>query len=151
MIPSFFVVPTTTTSTTVRTSWNVESRPVFHVESACQLHLAIAPLVVPLQAKSAPILMIPSFFVVPPSPVSTTVRTSWRMESRPVLRAESTCHLCLSIAPLVLPLLPESVPILADPDFFYPPPQPLSTTVRTSWNTESTPVLHSEFACQLRF
>src|SRR5271154_906753 len=54
----------------------------------------------------------------PPSPFSTTIRTSWRTESRPILHAESTCHLRLSIAPLVLPLLPESVPILADPEFF---------------------------------
>src|SRR5271155_4962926 len=83
MIPSFFVVPTTTTSTTVRTSWNVESRPVFHVESACQLHLAIAPLVVPLQAKSAPILMIPSFFCCPPHhhfPLQSELLGEWNQD-----------------------------------------------------------------------
>jgi hypothetical protein len=52
-------------STTVRTSWNAESKPVFHAESARQLHLSLAPLVVELRAKSALILKIPSFFVVP--------------------------------------------------------------------------------------
>ena len=74
-----------------------------------------------------------------PSPLSTTVRTFWRTESRPVLRAESACHLRLSIAPLVGALLAESVLISRGPRFFglplVPPPSPLSTTVRTSWKT----------------
>src|SRR5271170_7274204 len=48
----------------------------------------------------------PEFFCCPPpSPFSTTVRTSWRRESRPVLHAESACHLRLSIRPLVVALL----------------------------------------------
>src|SRR5271154_4480784 len=110
------------------------------------------PLILALLAKSPPIFEDSEYFSPPPaSPLSTTVRTSWRTESRPVLRAESPCHLRLSIAHLLLPLLPESVPILADPEFFCcPPPSPFSTTVRISWNTESRPVLHSESACPLR-
>jgi len=87
----------------------------------------------------------------PPSPFSTTVRTSWRTESRPVLRAESACQLCLSVRPLVVALLAKSAPIFDDPEFFCcPPPSPFSTTVRTSWRTESRPVLHAEYACHLR-
>src|SRR5271156_6499806 len=46
--------------------------------------------------------MVRVFFVPPPSPVSTTVRTSWRTEYRPVLHAESACHIRLSISPMVV-------------------------------------------------
>src|SRR5271170_5581770 len=49
-------------------------------------------------------------------------RTCWNIESRPILHAESTCHLHLSIAPLVVALRRESVPIFEDPDFFCCPP-----------------------------
>ena len=56
-------------------------------------------------AKSLPSLDMPTFFHPPQPPTPTTVRTTWNMESRPVLHAESPCHLCLSIAPLVGALL----------------------------------------------
>jgi hypothetical protein len=54
----------------VRTPWNMESRPVFHVESPCQLHLSIAPLAVALQAKSQLVLAYPDFFSPPPTTTS---------------------------------------------------------------------------------
>jgi hypothetical protein len=37
--------------TTIRTAWRVGSRPIRWAESACDLHVAIAPLVVELQPK----------------------------------------------------------------------------------------------------
>src|SRR5271154_4172760 len=64
-----------------------------------------------------------------PSPLSTTVRTFWRTESRPVLHAESACHLHLPVAAPVGALLAESVPIFECPSFFclslVPPPSPI--------------------------
>src|SRR5271154_937770 len=44
------------------------------------------------------------------------------MESRPVLRAESACHIHLSIAPPPLALLAKSAPIFEDSDYFSLPP-----------------------------
>src|SRR5271170_94064 len=71
--------------------------------------------------KSPSIENSPACIHPPPSPLSTTIRTSWKMESRPVFHAESACHLRLSIAPLVLALRRKSAPILNIPSIFVPP------------------------------
>ena len=86
------------------------SRPVLRSESACHLHLSISPLVLALQAKSGLVFENSQYFCSssPPSPLSTTVRTSWKAHSRPVLRVEHASHLHSSIVPLVLALLAQS-------------------------------------------
>src|SRR5271155_2424994 len=121
MVRVFFAPPPSPVSTTVRTSWKTEYRPVLHAESACHLHSSVASLVGALLAESVLIFEGASFFCPPPSPVSTTVRTSWKTESRPVLYAESACHLCLSVAPQVGELLANAGPIFDDSEFFCSP------------------------------
>jgi hypothetical protein len=77
-----------------QTSWCAESR--------CHLHLSIAPLVVALQWRSAPIFEDSEHFCSPtPRQLWTTIRTSWKMNSRPFWCVESRCHLYFSIALLV--------------------------------------------------
>ena len=61
--PSAFILPLLfPLLTTVRTSWNVDSRPVLRAESACDLHLCISPLVLALQANAAPIFQDSEYF-----------------------------------------------------------------------------------------
>src|SRR5271170_3925928 len=45
---------------------------------------------------------------------------------------------------------PKSPNIENSPACIHPPPSPPSTKIRTSWRTESRPVLHAEFACHRR-
>src|SRR5271155_3822632 len=67
----------------------------------------MATPVVAAQAKSAPILKDSDHFCPPcPLRLSTTVRTSWRVDSRPVWCAESTCSVNSPITPLVVDRLP---------------------------------------------
>src|SRR5271154_3788527 len=62
--PSFY---SSTPITTFHYSQNflVESRPILRAEHACQPHFSIAPLVVALLAKSAPIFEDSEFFCFP--------------------------------------------------------------------------------------
>jgi uncharacterized protein YukE len=131
----------------VRTTWNGESRPEFHAEHSCQLHLAIAPLVVALEAKSELIFEYADFFSPSPRPLSTAVRTAWKGESRPEFLAEHACQLHLAIAALVLALGRKSRLVFEYADFFSPPQPPLFTTIRTTWNGESRPEFHAESTC----
>jgi hypothetical protein len=62
---SIFVHPPPPLWTTVRTSSNVMSKPLWCTESTCHLHLFIAPLVAALLTKSAPIEKISSTFEPP--------------------------------------------------------------------------------------
>jgi len=66
LIPPAFILPLVSPlSTTVRTTWNGESRPVFHAESACQLHLRIEPLVVALKVNAAKKNCVAKFCMLP--------------------------------------------------------------------------------------
>jgi hypothetical protein len=116
-----------------QTSWCAESR--------CHIYLSIAPLFVQvLQWKSAPIFEDSEHFCSPTlRQLWTTIRTSWKMNARPVWCAESHCYLHLSIARMVVALQWK-----VGSDFFWvflsTTAPPLWTTIRTSWNMVSGPL-----------
>src|SRR5271163_330979 len=77
------------------------------------------------------------FFSPPASPLSTTVRTSWRTESRPVLHAKYACHLRLSIRPLVVAILEKAGPQFRRSRLCLSPPSnhfPLQSELLGIWN-----------------
>jgi len=83
------------------------------------LHLVLISPDPEIAPQNLPIAKIPPAYILPlTSPLSTIIRTSWRVDSRPLLRAESACRLCLAIGPLVVPLLEKSDPIFEDPEHF---------------------------------
>ena len=75
------------------------------------LHLVLTSSDTEIVPQNLPIQIPPAFILPLLSPLLTTVKTSSNVESRPVLLAESACHLHLSTAPLVLALLANVAPI----------------------------------------
>src|SRR5271170_4454080 len=103
------------------------------------------PVIGAIRESGPPISKIPTFFIPPLQPLSTTVRTSWNMESTPVLHSESACQLRLSIRPLVVALLAKSGPIFDDPDFFCCSPSnhfPLQSELLGWWSLDQFAALN---------
>src|SRR5271163_2410615 len=128
----------------------MESTPVSHSESACQLPLSIRPLVVALLAKSGPIFVDPDFFCCSPSnrfPLHTERLGIWNL------------HQFRTLNPPVNSLCPYDLwlwrywqsrpPFLLIPSFFVVPPHhhfPLQSELLGERNldqfcTPNTPVI----------
>jgi hypothetical protein len=71
---SFFTPPLSPLSTTIRTAWSVGFRLIRCAESACNIHLSIAPVVLEPQAKAfqIPQVKIPPKVFPPPCTASPT-------------------------------------------------------------------------------
>ena len=95
-------------STTIRTPWRVVFRPLWYAESSRAIHVATGPLVVAPLAKTSP--KFPTFKIAPKplqlliNQASTTLRTPWRVVSRPNWCAESSHGIHFSLTPLAAAL-----------------------------------------------
>ena len=75
---------------------------------------------------------IPAVFIVPPPPLSTTIRKFIKVGSGPIWCAESSCGLHLSIVPLVIALQAKLGPIFEHSECFY------ACTPTTTFNYSQT-------------
>jgi hypothetical protein len=106
-------------STTMRTTWKKESRPDLHAESACPLYSAVGLWLLRYHQSRR---WYSKILNPPPRQLSTTIRTTWNKDTRPVFHAESACPLHLAVAPLVVELSSKSALISEDCENFYCPP-----------------------------
>jgi len=97
--------------TTISTSFRVVSMPIRRGEFNGTIRLAVS-LLVPLSSVIEFPLMHP-LPVFPPcvSPPPTTVRISIRVVSRPILSADSSGRVCVTVFPSVGALLPNQFPL----------------------------------------